>query len=104
MTRVLVSESSQPVVADATPASIEVGAPILPAAFLWRAGVVTVERVLETWKQPGPCTHGSGERYLRKHCYKLRMTDGAVTTVTFERKARTASQRKARGWLFAVEG
>lgn len=76
------------------------GEPGLPTSFLWRNCEVRVALVLKSWKESGPCTHGSGELYLRKHWYQLRMHDGSLWTIYFERKPRSARDRTHRWWLY----
>jgi len=78
------------------------GEPGLPRRFRWRGQEYTVARVLETWKESGPCRHGSGELYLRKHWYRLATEDGVEMTVYFERRARSGHERTTRWWLYVV--
>jgi hypothetical protein len=92
------SEALRPIFeGDSQPAPA--GAPVLPGAFEWRGKPLRVLNVLSSWKQSGDCTHGSGEKYLRRHCYKLKMEDGSTWEVYFERRARSARQSKQRWWL-----
>ena len=58
--------------------------------------------VLETWKEHGDCTHGSGERYVRKHGFRLRTADGAVFKVYFQRHFGKA-KRGERWWIQSME-
>ncbi len=97
-----VSESITPVFDEGTGVAIVAGAPVVPSGFIWRKKEYRVESVLETWKESGPCKSGSSERYLRKHWYRIRMTDGTEMEVYFERQARSARQGKKRWWLFCV--
>ena len=76
--------------------------PGLPRRFTWRGEQVEVAEVLERWKQTGPCTSGSGERYVRKHWYRVRTTDGLVMKIYFERQARRGRQQMSRWWLYTV--
>lgn len=99
-----VSEPITPVFDEATGNSVGIGEPIVPSGFLWREQEYRVESVLETWKESGPCKSGSSERYLRKHWYRIRMTDGQEMQIYFERQARSSKQRKRRWWLFSVSG
>jgi hypothetical protein len=78
------------------------GEPGLPGRFLWRGQEYVVERVLEQWKETSPCTSGSGERYVRKHWYRIRTTSGSEMRIYFERQARSARERKRRWWLYTV--
>lgn len=94
----LISEPVQPVL-DQTAGAVIVGAPLLPAKFLWRGVEYEIREVLETWKETGPCTHGSGERYVRKHWFRIRTAGGDEMKIYFERKLRSARQSKQRWWL-----
>ena len=94
-----VSEPLQPVFSDASAGGIIPGTPVLPAKFIWRGAEYTVEELLETWKETGPCTHGSGERYVRKHWFRVRTTRGDVMKIYFERKPRSKRDAKRRWWL-----
>ena len=51
-------------------------------------------KVLETWKQSGPCKSGSNEKYLRKHWFRIRTTDGLEMEIYFDRQARSKHQAK----------
>ncbi len=61
-------------------------------------------QVLETGKGLGPCTHGSGERYVRKHWYRFVSKGGLVLRIYFERRPRPRSRAGAvkRWWLYSV--
>jgi hypothetical protein len=48
-----------------------IGEPGLPREFLWRKETIRITAVLRTWKDTGPCTHGSPEKYVRKHWYEV---------------------------------
>ena len=97
-----VSESITPLFDEGTGFPIGPGEPIVPSGFIWREREYRVQSVLETWKESGPCKSGSAERYLRKHWYRVRMTDGTEMEIYFERQARSPKQRKKRWWLFSV--
>ena len=98
----LISERLEPVLAQAVARPFVIGAPLLPAHFLWRGRQYSVAEVLEEWKETGPCHHGSGERYVRKHWFRLRMASGEQFKVYFERHARSAKQMKQRWWLYTM--
>ena len=98
----LISERLEPVMAAVDARRIVIGAPLLPTKFVWRGAEYTVAEVLEEWKETGPCHHGSGERYVRKHWFRLRMASGEEMKLYFERHARSAKQMKQRWWLYTV--
>jgi phosphoribosylglycinamide formyltransferase-1 len=83
-------------------AAMAEGAPGLPSKFRWRKTDLVVAEVLERGKEFGDCTHGSGERYVRRHVWRIRTADGRVARISFQRsfgKARPA----ARWWLHGFE-
>lgn len=79
------------------------GEPGLPRRFRWRKRELEVAEILETWREFGDCTHGSGERYLRKHGYRVRTADGLVLKVFFLRSSGRGKAGAARWWLQSVE-
>jgi len=82
-----ISEPILPVEASFDTSGMARGEPGLPRKFRWRQKEFMVEEVLEQWKEHGDCRHGSGERYVRKHGYRVRTTDGAVMKLYFQRSA-----------------
>lgn len=78
------------------------GEPVLPTQFCWRDQILEVANVVSAWKEDGPCRHGSGERYLRKHWYRICISDGREIEVYFERQARSKAQNKKRWWLYTI--
>jgi hypothetical protein len=75
----------------------------LPAGFTWRDRHVTVGEVIEDWKQSEPCDHHSGERYYRKHYYRIRVDGGEVWTVYALRHMKQGENPSRRWWLYTVE-
>lgn len=96
---------SEPLTPDASfdPLAMARGEPGLPAKFRWRERDLVVAEVLETSLAYGDCKHGSGERYLRKHCFRIRTPDGLVLRIYFQRTFGRA-RRSARWWLQSMEG
>ncbi len=99
-----ISEPILPVPGHTQAAGMARGEPGLPLRFTWRDVEYRVDRVLETWKTSGPCHHGSGEMYLRRHWYRVATDPPLVMTLYCERQARTAKRPKARWFLYTVEG
>lgn len=97
-----VSEVITPVGSSFDTSSMAVGEPGLPMRFCWRGSEYQVARVLETWKTTGGCRHGSGERYVRKHWFRVETTDGSEMEIYFDRQARTR-RPKQRWWLATVK-
>ncbi len=85
-------------------AGMAMGEPGVPLKFRWRRKAFTVEAVLEKWKTHGDCAHGSGERYVRKHGYRIRTTDGNVFRLYFQRSfGRGKFTLKQRWWIHSME-
>lgn len=102
MTEHFVSESIQPVTATHDTARMATGEPGLPQEFIWRGRAIRVAAVLRTWRETGPCRHGSGERYVRKHWYEVATGPHETMKIYFERQPR-GPRRGERWWLFSVD-
>jgi phosphoribosylglycinamide formyltransferase-1 len=76
--------------------SMVTGAPGLPLAFDCRGQRYRVVECMDAWKETGPCTHGSRERYVRRHWFLIRTEDGSMLKLYFDRQPRS---RAARWWL-----
>ena len=98
----LVSEPLEPLLDLPAAQPPVAGEPVLPGAFRWRGRVLAIAAVLDSWKESGPCTHGSGERYLRKHWYHVSINTGETMTLYFERRARSPRERLQRWWLYSM--
>ena len=80
-----VSEPLLPVEGSFDATRMSQGEPGVPRLFRWRKKEWIVADVLESWKGFGDCAHGSGERYVRRHFYRLRTADGWVLVIYFQR-------------------
>lgn len=99
----LISEALTPVVATSDTSRMAVGEPGLPREFLWRGRAVRIATVLRSWKETGPCRHGSGERYVRRHWYEVAADDGTRMKIYFDRQQRPRhGRREPRWWLFSI--
>ena len=78
------------------------GEPGLPRQFRWGQQTLEIARVLKTWRETGPCHHGSGERYVRKHWFAVRTTTGEEMQIYCDRQPRRGRNPKARWWLFTI--
>jgi len=100
----LISEPLVPIVATSDTSRMAMGEPGLPAEFQWRGQVIRIAAVLRTWKDTGPCTHGSPERYVRKHWYEVATKDNVTMKIYFDRHPRRHAKRKEpRWWLFSID-
>lgn len=96
-----VSEPITPVAGSFDTASMAAGEPGLPARFLWRGAEYEVIRVLDAWKTTGPCRHGSGEQYVRRHWFRVVTADGTEMELYFDRQPRVR-QKTQRWWLATI--
>lgn len=97
-----VSERLQPAGDDFALAAA-IGEPALPLRFVWRRRTYEVAAVLQRRKEyDADRTHGSGERYLRRHWFELRLTDGSRWSVYFQRQPGSRRSAKSRWWLYQV--
>jgi hypothetical protein len=97
-----VDAAIQPVAGTIDPARMSAGEPGLPRQFRWGERTFQVVRVLKTWRETGPCHHGSGERYVRKHWFEVLTESGETMKIYFERQARSRN-KKNRWWLFTID-
>ena len=102
MSEQFIGKAIEPLAGTFDAAGMSGGGPGLPHEFRWGPRVVRVARVLKTWRETGPCHHGSGERYVRKHWFQVLTHSGETMTIYFERQAR-AGNAKSRWWLFTVD-
>ncbi len=117
----LVSEPITPARGSFDTAAMARGEPGLPARFTWRDVAYVVTDVIEQWKS-SEAEGGSGELYLRRHWFKVRVTAvlGAaegpkqaaigpasrVMTLYCLRqppRGRTGSAARRRWWLYSVQ-
>ena len=63
--------------------------------FIWRRREFAIAAIIAKWRETGPCRHGSGERYLRKHWFHIRTADGIEMKLYFERSARLPGARRS---------
>jgi phosphoribosylglycinamide formyltransferase-1 len=99
-----VSEPITPLDGSFDTAMMARGEPGLPHRFRWRKKEWAVAEILEQWKEYGDCAHGSGERYVRKHGYRIRTTEGLVLRLNFQRSWGRAKFRTASRWrIYSME-
>ena len=95
-----VSEPLAPAGAGVDTARMALGEPGLPEAFRWRDHTVAVAALVRAWRETGPCTSGSGERYVRKHWFEIETAGEGTWKVYFERQSR-GGRGAARWWLYS---
>jgi hypothetical protein len=80
------------------------GLPGLPGGFTWRRQSLSVAERLDSWKESSrEGGTADGELYLRRHCFKLLMSDGSTWTVYFTRQASRGGNRKTRWFLYSID-
>ena len=102
MAEEFISEAIEPVAETIDARRMAGGAPGLPRQFRWRSEVISIAGVLGTWRETGPCRHGSGEQYVRKHWFEVSTDSGMKMKIYFDRQPRSAN-KKRRWWLFSVD-
>lgn len=100
--RTFVSEEIVPAPGSGLASTAARGEPAVPARFTWRGTEYRLTAILQAWKTTGPCSHGSGERYVRRHWYTVKADPAAVMTLYFDRQARQKRRPKARWWLYSI--
>lgn len=98
----LISEPIQPLFDGEGGIAGEVGEPILPRRFTWNDRIHEIEAMLDHWKTYGPCRHGSGEQYLRRHWFKIRTTGGDTMVLYFDRQPPRRGKKMQRWWLYTI--
>ena len=96
-----IGQTIKPIPGTLDTARMASGEPGLPRGFTWGQDTIEIAEVIRTWKESGPCHHGSGEQYLRKHWYEVRTSTGTQLTLYFERQPRGRTKAKQRWWLFS---
>lgn len=99
-----VSESITPLEGTFDTARMALGEPGLPGGFRWRAETFQVVEKLSAWKESTrEGGRPDGELYLRRHYYKIRMSNRSTWTVYLIRQASGCSNPKKRWFLYLVE-
>lgn len=79
------------------------GEPGLPTAFTWRGHEYEIRGIESTWKESTREGSAQGDLYLRRHCYKLLMSDGSIWSVYFTRQTPKSGSPKARWFLYSID-
>jgi len=102
MSEKFISEALDPGAATFDTGRMAAGEPGLPHEFTWRGAVLRIVMIQRTWRETGPCRHGSGEQYVRKHWYQVEDDQGRILKIYFVRSTRGRSA-KACWQLFSLE-
>lgn len=95
-----VGEPLRPLDASFDTARMAVAEPGLPLRFEWRGETVEVRAVLRSWRSTGRCRHGSPERYVRRHWYRVHTRRHGMLVLYFDRNPRPGGDRR-RWWVFS---
>ncbi len=102
MSERFISEALTPGTATFDTGRMAAGEPGLPREFTWRGAVLRIASVQREWRETGPCRHGSGEQYVRKHWYQVEDDQGRVLRIYFARSAK-GRPAKACWQLFSID-
>jgi phosphoribosylglycinamide formyltransferase-1 len=100
MKETFIGEAIEPEDMSFSVSAMAMGKPGLPQSFFWKGGSFPVLGVLEEWKESGACRHGSGERYVRKHWFRVKTTEDREMRIYFERQKRSSGGSRWR--LYSV--
>lgn len=80
------------------------GEPALPERFGWNGVEYAVVAKLGQWKASAhEGGRADGELYLRRHYYRLGMSDGSVWTVYFVRQPPRGGAAKSRWFVYTID-
>lgn len=100
----LISEPLTPHTGTFDTSSMGRGVPGLPAGFDWRGESFQIVETIATWKHSSAeGARAGGETYLRRHYFRLRMSDASVWTVYFVRQPPRSGNAKNRWFLYTME-
>lgn len=94
-----VSEPIEPEAGSMDSAAMSRGEPGLPRRFKWRGTLYEIADVEETWKTTGL---SSGERYLRRHWYRVLTGSGERMTIYCQRQVADRKKGRSRWWLYTL--
>jgi len=80
------------------------GEPGLPSGVEWRGTSCDLLEELEAWKESSrEGSRAGGKLYLRRHYFRLRMSDNTIWTVYCTRQAPRSGDPKKRWFLYTIE-
>ena len=68
------------------------GVPGVPRRFSWRGDDYEVAEVLRSWKELSDAPDGGGDRYVRRHAFLVRTTDGKEMRLVADRSGRRTAR------------
>ena len=103
MSEQFISQRIDPITDTISTTRMAAGEPGLPTVFRWGRRRLHIAGVIKTWRTTGPCRHGSGEQYSRRHWFAVVTDQGETLTLYFDRQPRRGQNPKARWWLYSVQ-
>ncbi len=80
------------------------GEPGLPGGFVWRGCEYRIVERLAVWKESSrEGSSAGGDLYLRRHCYRLKMSDGTEWNVYFVRQSPKSGNARVRWFLYTID-
>ena len=98
-----VSESITPDAGTHDASAMARGQAGLPTGFTWRGRHYAIIETLSEWKASEAENHAAGERYYRKHFWKVRVETGETMTLYALRQVKAGENPKRRWWLYTIE-
>ena len=99
----LVSEPITPHAGTSNAARMAGGEPGLPTGFTWHGDSFEIVEQLAAWKQSSrEGSRAQGDLYLRRHYYRLRMSDESTWVVYFVRQTPRSGNPKMRWFLYTI--
>ncbi len=100
----LISEAIKPQSSTFNASRMARGEPGLPAGFTWRDEAFDIVELLQAWKESSrEGSAAQGELYLRRHYYKILMSDDSTWTVYFIRQPLKSGNPKQRWFLYTID-
>ena len=104
MAEQFISEPLRPVAGGFDAEAMSRGEPGLPAAFVWHDAEYRIAAKLGQWKHTSAeGARAGGDVYLRRHYYRLAMSDGSLWVVYFVRQSPKRSIATPRWFLYTIE-
>ncbi|MEE8170741.1 MAG: DUF6504 family protein [Phycisphaerae bacterium] len=98
---------SEPIVPDARTfdaTAMARGEPGLPTGFTWRDRHYEIAELTRSWKASEAEGHKrGGERYYRKHFFRVRCRSGEIMTLYALRHMKRGENPRRRWWLYTIE-
>lgn len=93
---------TDPGTADAS--AMALGLSGLPTGFRWRDQHYAIVELLGEWKRSeAEGGRADGERYYRKHYYRIRVNTGEIMTLYFVRRVKLGESARQRWWLYSIK-